>query len=127
MTVRDLANEWIDFAGRDIESARFLLGMRPIPREIICFHCQQCAEKAIKSILAFWDLEIPRIHALAELASLVNSVKIVLIGLDAELANLTQFSANIRYPPQKAPTDDDVHSAIAAAERVFSAVKTILG
>ena len=52
MNYRDLSKEWLDYATKDLASARFLLKMKPQPREIICFHCQQAAEKALKAYLA---------------------------------------------------------------------------
>ena len=47
----DVANEWFKMARIDFESANFLLNMKPAPLEIICYHCQQCAEKSLKGLL----------------------------------------------------------------------------
>jgi HEPN domain-containing protein len=47
MTEIDHAKEWFSFARHDLMTARFLLGMIPVPFEIVCFHCQQAAEKAV--------------------------------------------------------------------------------
>lgn len=44
----EITREWLNFAEMDINSANYLLTMRPTPIEIICYHCQQCAEKALK-------------------------------------------------------------------------------
>lgn len=41
--------EWLEFAAMDLDSAQFLLGMRPVPVEIICYHCEQAAEKLLKA------------------------------------------------------------------------------
>ena len=38
-------SEWFEFAKRDLESAKFLINMHPVPIEIICYHCEQSAEK----------------------------------------------------------------------------------
>jgi HEPN domain-containing protein len=46
MSVRKLADEWLQFAYMDIDSAQFLYDNKhPRPLEIICYHCQQSAEK----------------------------------------------------------------------------------
>ena len=43
---------WLDFAENDLAVAKHLLEtFHPKPLEIICYHCQQAAEKAIKSRL----------------------------------------------------------------------------
>jgi HEPN domain-containing protein len=45
------ALEWLRFAKMDLSSAEFLLKHKPLPKEIICFHCQQTAEKGLKGVL----------------------------------------------------------------------------
>jgi len=40
-----VSKEWFKYAERDLESAIFLIKMHPVPIEIICYHCEQSAEK----------------------------------------------------------------------------------
>ena len=44
--------EWIAFARTDYESAKYLNGapFHPRPLNVICYHCQQAAEKAVKAL-----------------------------------------------------------------------------
>lgn len=42
------SSEWLDFAYMDLSAAEHLLTMRPLPVEIICYHCEQAAEKFLK-------------------------------------------------------------------------------
>lgn len=51
MNNREVASEWFEFAKRDLKSAEFLIDMHPRPIEIICYHCQQCAEKYLKGYI----------------------------------------------------------------------------
>jgi hypothetical protein len=39
MTDLESAQEWWDYAKMDLDSAEYLVSMRPVPTEIICFHC----------------------------------------------------------------------------------------
>ena len=48
--------EWLEFAAMDLDSAQFPLGMRPVPVEIICYHCEQAAEKLLKAVLVAADI-----------------------------------------------------------------------
>ena len=49
---------WIEKAENDILTSRFLAEtMHPAPAEIICFHCQQAAEKYLKAFLVYNDQE----------------------------------------------------------------------
>lgn len=45
------AQEWFDLAVMDMRSAEYLTNMKPVPIEIICYHCQQSAEKYLKGYL----------------------------------------------------------------------------
>lgn len=47
----DIANEWFKIAEIDFETAKFLLNMKPMPLEIICYHSQQCVEKYLKGFI----------------------------------------------------------------------------
>ncbi len=42
--------EWFELAGHDLDSAVILLGENGYP-DIIVYHCHQCLEKLIKSLL----------------------------------------------------------------------------
>ncbi len=48
MDKKEAAKEWFKIAESDLSSAAFLQKMRPTPVEIICYHCQQSAEKYLK-------------------------------------------------------------------------------
>lgn len=52
MDNREVAKEWFQFAKLDLESAKFLTNMHSIPIEIICYHCEQSAEKYLKGYMA---------------------------------------------------------------------------
>ena len=54
MNNNDIAKEWFETADLDYGSALFLLEMKPMPFEIICYHCQQCAEKYLKGFTAYY-------------------------------------------------------------------------
>ena len=44
--------EWLDFAKMDLSSAQHLYKtFYPRPLQIICYHCQQAAEKALKAVM----------------------------------------------------------------------------
>lgn len=65
--------EWLEFAAMDLDSAQFLLGMRPVPVEIICYHCEQAAEKLLKAVLVAVDVEPPKTHDLIQLCKNVRN------------------------------------------------------
>ena len=66
------SSEWLDFAYMDLSAAEHLLTMRPLPVEIICYHCEQAAEKFLKATLVQFDREPPKTHDLIQLCRLVQ-------------------------------------------------------
>jgi len=56
----------------DLDSAEYLLNMHPIPIEIICYLCQQSAEKYLKGYLVLHDINPPKIHDLNQLRKLCS-------------------------------------------------------
>jgi HEPN domain-containing protein len=67
--------EWYEMAVLDLGVAKHLLDTYyPKPIEIICYHCQQSAEKAIKALIMFYGAEggMPKLH---DLSFLLNQLK----------------------------------------------------
>jgi HEPN domain-containing protein len=57
---RIIVDEWMKYADSDLAVATILSSHRPLQVEIICFHCQQAAEKALKAYLLSIDHEPPK-------------------------------------------------------------------
>jgi HEPN domain-containing protein len=69
----DYVVEWFRFADSDLSSAEYLQGMRPQPLEIICYHCEQSAEKYLKGFLIYKDVvEPPKTHYLETLCEMCS-------------------------------------------------------
>ena len=59
------AYSWFQFGDMDLDTSELLLTMRPQHYEIICYHCQQSAEKYFKGFLIFNGIDAPpKIHDL---------------------------------------------------------------
>jgi len=59
--------EWMSHAKSDLHLARLAASDESILLEQICYHTQQAAEKAIKAVLLFREIEFPLIHGIEEL------------------------------------------------------------
>jgi len=64
------AKIWINYAESDLHAAYTLLESKEFFPLQICFLSQQCAEKAIKAILVFEDVNFPKVHDLDRLLDL---------------------------------------------------------
>jgi HEPN domain-containing protein len=94
--------------------------------DLVCFHCQQAAEKYLKAILNEQPLTIPRTHNLEDLLGLLFPMHVELWALRRGLQFLTQFAVEVRYPGYHA-TKRQALSCLRWAGDVRSACRTLLG
>ena len=116
---KELVAEWIRFANMDLTTAKFdLENMHPAPLEIICYHCQQSAEKFLKSISVALGLEVVKTHDLLKVLDQYQA-KIEIPRNIVEIASmLTQFATKTRYPQQIELDETQTRRAITNAEQV---------
>lgn len=105
------------------------MSMVPVPLEIICYHCQQSAEKALKAYLAYKEQEVPRTHDLTFLLDKCLQFDSSLRVLDDAAFSLSDYSVIVRYPFSIDLTTDDARKAIGDARRFREEIadKTELG
>jgi len=115
---------WVQRAENDISSARHLAKtMRPVPTEIICFHCQQAVEKYLKAFLVYNDEEPSKTHDLIELVKLCSAFDSEFSLLIIKCEYLLPFAVRTRYPGGSDPSDEDMKTALAYAHNVIKFVK----
>jgi len=115
------ATAWVAYAEADLAAARVLLAAPDGLWDIVCYHCQQAAEKHLKAVLVAAQRPYPRIHDLAELVRLVAAHEPEAVALAEEAAWLTDAGAQARYPAVEEPCDRaDANRALASASRIRS-------
>ena len=116
---------WIQKADKDISSAQYLAdNMYPAPAEVICFHCQQAAEKYLKAFLVYNDQEPPKTHDLIELAKLCNNINADFSLLLPKCEYLFPFAVQTRYPSTSDPKDEDMKRALVYVRDIIELVKS---
>ena len=94
--------------------------------EDLCFNAQQAAEKALKSLLVFYDVEPPRTHDLAELVNKASKYTDLPKNI-RNLVKLNEYAVQIRYPGDYIPlTKKDHTQAVRIAENCLDWVKTTI-
>lgn len=122
---------WFRYAQDDLQAAEIL--MREEMYNQVCFHSQQAAEKALKSVIVrLTGTSPPRVHALTDLLRLIPSrffeaVRLALTGF------LDVFYLPIRYPdalpgmaPGGLPGRKEAEEALELARTVMVETKDIL-
>jgi len=118
------AEEWLSHAESDLNLAKLGQADKNILHEQICFHAQQTAEKAIKSVLLFQKIDFPLTHDLEELIDILETTEISLPGFINEIGMLTPYAVETRYPGFWGEiTEGDVDEALSLAEKVLNWTK----
>ena len=89
--------------------------MRPIPIEVICYHCQQAAEKYLKGFLALNGEAIEKIHDLVRLNKMCGKYEENFKIIEKDCLALTDYAVNVRYPFPLDINETDMHLALKSA------------
>lgn len=121
--------QWLDMANMDIGVAKHLMdNYHPKPLEIICYHCQQAAEKAIKALVVFYGTQggLPKLHDLSFLLNqLKNTVEIDEKYYDYADA-LTPYGVAVRYPNELFLEERHARTAIQYADGIMQWVYSVV-
>ncbi len=118
MDNKDIANEWFKIAATDLASAEYLQDMHPVPIEIICYHCQQSAEKYLKGYLALQGEEIKKTHDLIQLNNSCQEYDENFKLIEDDCLMLTDYAVNIRYPFPLEINKADMKIALQGAKKI---------
>jgi len=120
MNNEDIAKEWFDFGESDLNTAKFLLQMKPIPLEIICYHCQQSAEKYLKGYIALDGGNVIKTHDLTLLNKVCIKYNSDFEKLEDDCIELVDYGVQVRYPFHLDLEENDMRKAIESAETIRS-------
>ncbi len=117
---------WVRKAEDDYGGAQEMAAGKPPRRDLVCFHCQQAAEKYLKALLQEFGVAVPRTHDLYELLKLLLPHNPTLATLGRGLRSLTRYAVEYRYPGQHA-TSRQMRSALRICQGVRHELRSRLG
>ena len=123
------AKAWLLKAENDLLSADNNLAANQIPFDVVCYNCQQAAEKYLKALLVLLNVQPPRIH---DLLALLQDIRKYLKtpvpnGIESSCVILNPYGVEIRYPDDgSSPTLADSKEARDAAEVIRRWVRTLI-
>ena len=94
----DEVRHWLDIGDGDLAIARHVAEAPDLPTTVGCFLCQQAVEKYLKASLLFNGERPPRTHNLLYLLELTGPFLPVLDTFKEQLARLSPFAIEGRYP-----------------------------
>ena len=115
---------WLHHAREDLLAAEAMVEQRSVAPRHVCWLAQQAAEKALKAVLVFLQIDFPWIHDLDALRNLVPAGW-QLKADHPDLADLAEWEVEARYPGDwPEATEADAHSAVEQARAVWESVRT---
>lgn len=118
--------QWLRLAEMDYGVAEHLFQTyHPKPYEIICYHCQQSAEKAIKAIIIGEGAQggLPKLH---DLSFLLNQIKKA-VSIDEKYYDyadtLTPYGISIRYPNELFLEERHAREALRMSKEILDWAK----
>ena len=120
MNELDIANEWLRYANNDLIVAKHCFeDLYPKQTEIASYHCQQCAEKALKAYLSYKKIEFEKTHDLKLLNKLCQDNDSSFAQIMIQCSHLNPYSVAVRYPNELSPDENMVKIAIVNAQDVY--------
>jgi HEPN domain-containing protein len=118
--------QWKEIADSDLNLAVFSAqNMWPVPYAIICFHCQQAAEKYLKWFLVLNDIEPPKIHDLAELKKICETIQPKFSLISEKCSLLTGYAVQTRYPSEARVEKQDMDKALENAKEIREFIRNL--
>jgi HEPN domain-containing protein len=123
----EILQQWLDKGKDDLRSAEYLSTMHhPTPDEIICYHCQQSAEKYLKGFLFSHDIEPEKTHDLEYLLELCQKYNSEFSILLPNVDILNRYAVSPRYPNELEITNEDMKTALSYAKSIQEFVMKII-
>ena len=127
MDSRQTSREWFDRAQHDWDAANFILNMRPVPVEIVCYHCQQAVEKSLKGYLVAQGIEpVPRIHDLSQLCQMCQEKDAQFADAIEACGYLTVFATQTRYPSSIDPSEVEMNRALDYTKDALALIQRLI-
>jgi len=124
MDINAFSNEWFTFGDMDYEAAQYLLDMPKRSNEIICYHCQQSAEKYLKGYIFIQGAEAEKTHNLISLCKKCIEFDKEFEAIMDECSDLTSYAVMVRYPFHIDLEEADVLLAIKNVSRIIDFIKS---
>jgi HEPN domain-containing protein len=124
--MKKATREWIEKAEEDLQAAEFLAASSKSLHGVVCFHCQQCAEKYLKAVLEELSIFVDKTHDLKKLWTVLLAHYRALRSLRRGLDVLNRYSVSVRYPGRRT-SKRQAQAALRWANKVRTACRAILG
>jgi HEPN domain-containing protein len=123
----DFIKEWIYEANNDLGLAEFVIDNDGKYYDLVCFHCQQAAEKYLKAYIIYLRLHYEKVHDLKYLLNVIEKKREVPKELKRYADLLNEYTIDSRYPDYwHDPTLEETKECIKAAHDFKKYIEEVL-
>ncbi len=130
--MKERTKAWLEFAARDLEAAKKLADNEYLAN-IVLFHSQQCVEKCLKAILEEYDQNVPKIHGVNRLYSLITENTDITLPVTGDELDFTddvyidtRYPGNLALLPSGFPGKDEARLLFDIAEKLYKVANDVL-
>jgi HEPN domain-containing protein len=116
----------VEKAEEDHRAAKYLLASDRRFNGVVCFHCQQAAEKYLKALLEELNIYVEKTHDLKKLHKQLLPYHPPLRPLRRGIGILNRYSVAVRYPGKRT-TKRQSQAGLRWADKVRDACRGLLG
>jgi len=122
--VVEILRQWMRKAEHDLEAANRIMAIeKGCPFDMVCFHCQQAAEKYLKCLLTNLGIQTPRTHDLRMLVSLIPAESRLSVRTE-DIVELNPYAVDVRYADDwREPQLSDAKRALLLAYEVRDEIR----
>ena len=137
--IMDQENEykaWLEYSRLDYECAVYLneAPMHPRPLNIICYHCQQAAEKAAKALVVYYGSPggMAKKHSVEFQFNQIKKILKQDKGIDVpeeiitKSAEISMYASEPRYPNELVVEEQDVKRALQDSKMIMDWVTKVI-
>ena len=115
---------WITKADHDLATAEKMFQEGQEYTDVVCFHCQQTAEKALKACLTYAGIHVEKTHYLPKLLDQCLEIDPTFEAFRNNARSLTDYAIEVRYIEEwKEIEMDEAKRAIVVAADLLAFVK----
>lgn len=119
MNDEKMVKEWLRLSKDDSDTVQYLYKNMPsVPVEIVCYHCQQAAEKLLKGLLTVKGIQFDKKHDLTYLFDLLDDNGENSTAVFESCARLTPYGIAVRYPGAKEISKEEMALAVSDMEKI---------
>jgi len=117
-----MTKQWFEYAARNLEVAKMMVGHGTEFKNEIAFHVQQCIEKCTKGYLVFHEVRVSKTHKIEDLAKFIAPIDPALLPLFRGAKRISNYAVAYGSPDSEVKPISFTKAKVEVklAEKIFN-------